>query len=1106
MELMFLLFHLGTELMPWCYGFSVDEETPIVFRVQAKSFGTSVAQTTSAVFVGAPLQRGEKNEMGKLYQCTYHTGSCHEVNIQQPPDAVNTSLGLSLAACDDQVLVCGPTLQRACGQNMYVNGYCFILDHNLQPRLRFPEKLPECTAHPTDIVFLIDGSGSIDGDDFETMKRFVSEIIQRLSSRDTRFALMQFSDEFREHFNFNTKDPVRRVMDIDQIGGWTHTATAINKVKGSRDGANKILIVITDGQKTDYIQYSQVIPQAEEAGIIRYAVGVGSAFSSRGAQQELSDIASEPHSEHVFTVNNFSALKSIQNQLEDKVFAIEGTQFQSSSSFQMEMSQEGFSALLTPEGSVLGTVGSNDWSGGVLLYQNTNRNPIFINVSGTAKDMENAYLGKQEIRHPPKPQNSSLQGRSGLLLGAPRYEYVGKVVLFVRQTQHGRWQLKSQAVGEQVGAYFGATLCSVDLDQDMKTDLVLVGAPMYYDSVKGGRVYVCHIQEESLHCTATLEGQGAHVFGRFGASIAERIKGLKFSGRLLYFGQSVSGGTDLTGDGLNDIAVGQQGQVLLMRTRPILHLQVSIEIHPPLIPTSVFKCQGQEEYLEEVTNVAKVCFNVSKATQDKLGTIFSDLQYILALDSKRIHARASFVSDSSVLKRSLQFGLERRCHDHPIKLPICIEDTLTPITLQLNYSLVGKPISQAKNLQPILSEESQKIYTAELPFENNCGSDGKCEDILHTLFNFSGLDTLVVGWIPEFNITASIQNLGEDSYGTTIQFFYPPRVSYRKVTLLQPIRKVVSIKCSSIPVTEEDASGNVTCNINHPIFWSGAEAVFTATFDISPYVDLGGTLRITSRANSENEGSLTKEMVHEVDLPVKYAVYIIVTITEESTKYVNFTAGQEEASKSVEHRYEIKNLRERSIPVSVMFQIPVKLKGIEVWNVPEVIPSEVVGSLSPHPSVSSYPFQDCTIASCKMIRCDILSLQLKKPLEFAIKGDIGFQWVSQIHQRKVTVVSSAQIFYDDTKYAQKEGFVWTQAQTVVECIATYNYLPVITGSTVGGLIFLALIAAALYKVGFFNRQYKQMLIEAESDNENTEPNSPTMEETEISFPSKETAY
>uniref|UniRef100_A0A8C5RXZ6 VWFA domain-containing protein n=1 Tax=Laticauda laticaudata TaxID=8630 RepID=A0A8C5RXZ6_LATLA len=182
------------------------------------------------VLVGAPFETGRVNEMGKLYQCTYPLGDCKEISIQRPRDAFNMSFGLTLVAQNDQVLVCGPMVHRACGENTYVNGYCFLLDQNLQEKEHFPESLPECTRHPTDIAFLIDGSSSISEEDFEKMKQFVSEVIKNLSGGDTLFALMQFSGNFREHFNFNSQDPAQLVMEVKQLYGWTKTATAIRKV------------------------------------------------------------------------------------------------------------------------------------------------------------------------------------------------------------------------------------------------------------------------------------------------------------------------------------------------------------------------------------------------------------------------------------------------------------------------------------------------------------------------------------------------------------------------------------------------------------------------------------------------------------------------------------------------------------------------------------------------------------------------------------------------------------------------------------------------------------------------------------------------------------
>ncbi|XP_034624070.1 integrin alpha-D-like [Trachemys scripta elegans] len=1130
-----LLLYLCAVLAP-SRGFSVEVEGPITFQEAAAGFGQSVVQFGSAssgrLIVGAPLQMGDVNETGKIYTCDPGSRRCQEIPIQRPLDAMNMSLGLSLAARGSEFLVCGPTVHRACGENMYINGYCFLLDQSLRQHQRIPDTQPECPKHVTDIVLLIDGSGSIAPVDFGKMKTFLSEIMKCLHSADTQFALMQYSNKFELHFDFmkyrGSRDPDHLLQGVEQVHGTTYTATAIRKVvrelftsgRGARDEATKVLIVITDGQKyNDPLSYLEAIPEAERAGIIRYAIGVGQAFFSAAAQQELHVIASKPSNEHVFRVDNFDALKGIQNQLQKKIFAIEGTQSQSGSSFQLEMSQEGFSSLLSPAGPVLGAVGAYDWSGGIYLY-GSGGEPSFINVSRTSTDMNDAYLGYSS-------QVITANGQSSYVVGAPRYQHTGKVILFSRDTKGRKWKRRSEHLGEQIGSYFGGTLCAVDLNRDGNTDLVLIGAPMYYTPLNGGRVYICLINWPgmTLNCSKTLQGQTGEAFGRFGASMSEigdisgegrtdvaigaplensnhgalyifhgekgglsphyrqRIEGSLFPSGLHYFGQAISGGTDLTGDGLPDIAVGAQGQVLLLRSRPVLRVGVSISFQPSTIPTSAFDCQGQEQLNTEASR-AEVCFTVTKSTMDSLGDrISSIIQYSLALDPGRTKIRAAFDSTGPVLSRELRLGIEKRCETYRITLPLCPEDTVTPITLHLNYSLTGEPITAASRLRPILSEDSAPVSAGSLPFQKDCGMDGRCDDQLEISFNFSGLSTLVVGVTPELSTTVSIQNRGENSYSATVQFFYPAALSYRRVLLLQSNRRAMAIKCSSAVSSEEQTQRNSTCHINHPIFWSGAEAVFVATFDVSPEADLGDRLQIMATAGSDNGGPITERMIH---LPVKYGIFIILTSHEESTKYVNFSTKEEGTSVPVTHRYEVKNLRQRSVPISVTFQFPVELSGVRVWDASEVVPSkpqlaqciseaEMSGSKNFVTQMSERPLLDCSVATCKKIECKIASLEMQQPLEFMIKGGIGFQWVSQTQQQKVSLVSEARIEYEEKKYTQKEGFVQRQVQTVVERYEAYNYLPIIVGSSVGGLVLLALITAALYKLGFFKRQYKQMM-------------------------------
>uniref|UniRef100_A0A8C4VQC8 VWFA domain-containing protein n=1 Tax=Gopherus evgoodei TaxID=1825980 RepID=A0A8C4VQC8_9SAUR len=1013
------------EVLARSRGFSVEVEGPITFQEAAAGFGQR-PNVGSGLLVGAPLQMGDVNETGKVYKCDPGSGQCQKILIQSPGSpALGSTQESPVTPCLSCAQACGPTVHQTCGENMYVKGYCFLLDQNLQQLQHIPDSLPECPKHPTDIVFLIDGSGSIDYHNFETMKTFVIEVIRRFRGTDTLFALTQFSSTFEEHFDFNkfesTHDIDSLVRQVRQLRDYTYTATAIQKVvrelfvsrKGSRDGAARILIVVTDGMKNDYLQYSAVIPEAERAGIIRYAIGVGDAFSQYHAQRELHEIASNPTDEHIFQVNDFDALQGIQNQLQEKIFAIEGTQSQSGSSFQLEMSQDGFSSLLSPDGPVLGVVGAYDWSGGIYLY-GSSREPSFINVSRTSGDMEDAYLGYSV-------QVVTSQGRSSYVVGAPRHNHIGKVILFRQDDKHGGWRMETEVLGEQVGSYFGGTLCTVDLDRDGNTDLVLIGAPMYHTPLNGGRVYICPINQQGVMqktCSKTLQGQ---VFGRFGASMSEigdisgdrqmdvaigapmendnlgalyifhgekkglspqyrqRIEGSLFPSRLHYFGQAVSGGTDLTGDGLPDIAVGAQGQVLLLRSRPVLKVGVSISFQPSTIPTSAFDCQGQEQLNTEASR-AEVCFTVTKSTMDSLGNrISSTIQYSLALDPGRTKIRAAFDSTGPVLSRELQLSIETRCETYQIMLPLCPEDTVTPITLRLNYTLTGEPIIAAGRLRPILSEDS-------------ASSQGTSWRKL-TPFSPLSLSTLVVGVTPELNTTVSIQNHGENSYSTIVQFFYPAALSYRRVLLLQ--------------VPQHTPRG---LGIRAPGF-SSCSALWRVCF------------------------------------------------------------------------FQVKNLRQRSVPISVTFQFPVELSGVRVWDASEVVPSKVPASPCPcvspthslpHPAISFHP-QDCSVATCKKIRCRIASREMQQPLEFMIKGSVSFQWVSQTQQQKVSLVSEARIEYEEKKYTQKEGFVQRQVQTVVERSEVYNYLPIIVGSCVGGLVLLALITAALYKFGFFKRQYKQMM-------------------------------
>uniref|UniRef100_A0A8C9PZX7 Integrin subunit alpha M n=1 Tax=Spermophilus dauricus TaxID=99837 RepID=A0A8C9PZX7_SPEDA len=1084
-----------------CHAFNLDTENPMTFQENAKGFGQSVVQFEgSRIVVGAPQEIKADNQTGGLYQCEINTRKCEPIYFQVPMEAVNMSLGLSLATAinPSQLLACGPTVHQTCKENTYVNGFCFLFGSNLlqQPQ-RFPEALRACPQQESDIAFLIDGSGSINENDFRKMKDFVSTVMDQFKKSKTLFSLMQYSNEFQTHFTFNyfktNPNPRLLVNQIRQLHGTTYTATGIRKVvrelfqsaNGARENAVKILVVITDGEKyQDPLNYEDVIPEADRKGVIRYVIGVGGAFNNDRSREELNTIASKPARDHVFRVNNFEALKTIQNQLQEKIFAIEGTQTGSTSSFEHEMSQEGFSAAITSNGPLLGSVGSFDWAGGAFLHRSKNE-ITFINTTRVDSDMNDAYLGYASA--------VILRNRvQSLVLGAPRYQHIGLVAMF-RQNA-GAWETNTIIKGNQIGSYFGASLCSVDMDGDGNTNLVLIGAPHFYEQTRGGQVSVCPLPKGRARwrCEAVLHGEQGHPWGRFGAALtvlgdvngdkltdvaigapgeqenrgaiyifhgisvfgissshSQRITGSQLSPQLQYFGQSLSGGQDLTMDGLADLAVGAQGHILLLRSQPVLRVVVTMEFTPKEVARDVFECHEQV-VTSKAAGEVRVCLLVQKSTRDRLndGEIQSTITYDLALDPGRPRSRAIFVETKNSTRRQTQtFGLRQKCETLKLSLPVCVEDSVSPIALRLNYSLVGMPSSSFGNLRPVLAVDAQRLFTALFPFEKNCGDDNICQDDLSLTFNFMNLDTLVVGDPQDFIVTLTVRNEGEDSYGTQVTFYHPSGLFFRKVSAAQNQRsqRYWRLSCDSGSSTEGPvALKSTSCIINHPIFPGNSEPV-------SPFKG-------------------TPHFCH-------FLFFLSSFSTEVSTKYLNFTAS-EKTSHVIQHQYQFNNLGQRSLPINVTFWVPVQLNHVTVWDHLEVIFSQNVSSachtdkrLPTHSDFQAVlkktPVVNCSIAVCQIIQCEIPFFGIQEDFNVVLKGNLSFDWYIKTSHNHLLLVSTAEILFNDAMFALLPGqgmFVRSQTETKVEPYEIHNPVPLIVGSSIGGLVLLALITAGLYKV------------------------------------------
>uniref|UniRef100_A0A8B9T210 Matrilin 4 n=1 Tax=Anas platyrhynchos TaxID=8839 RepID=A0A8B9T210_ANAPL len=190
-----------------------------------------------------------------------------------------------------------------------------------------------CRTGPLDIVFVIDSSRSVRPFEFETMRRFMIDIIGNLDvgPNATRVGVIQYSSQVQNIFSLKTfftrEDMEKAINSIVPLAQGTMTGLAIqytmNVAFTVQEGARpphkkipRIAIVVTDGRPQDRV--TEVATQARDAGIEIYAVGI-----QRADMTSLRAMASPPLEEHVFLVESFELIRQFGKQFQDKLCGVD---------------------------------------------------------------------------------------------------------------------------------------------------------------------------------------------------------------------------------------------------------------------------------------------------------------------------------------------------------------------------------------------------------------------------------------------------------------------------------------------------------------------------------------------------------------------------------------------------------------------------------------------------------------------------------------------------------------------------------------------------------------------------------------------------------------
>lgn len=1099
-------------------GFNIEPAAWRSFSNPAKGFGHKVIQRQNGLLVSAPLEQYSPQGRGQLHECSLSTSQCTNINFQLPSYAVNASLGLAMSydPIYERSLVCGPTIPKDCESITMYNGLCLQIDQNNNVRKMSPISAEDCPGRPPDIAFLLDGSGSVNSADFNKMKDFVIKVISSFTGKDAKFAIIQFSHSFQIHYNFNTfplngnwQDLITKIQQID---GGTNTATAIKKVvkdvftpsNGNRQNANNILIVITDGESYDSQYLESARADANRKNIIRFAIGVGNAFTSTKAYNELVTIASS--SSHVFQVKGFAALDQIRRTLQEKIFAIEGSQ-SGGDTLKMEMSQLGFGAAFSSEGFQMTAVGANQWKGALFKYSHAGGKI----GSYEPMDIDNdSYLGYSI---------AIINSKAGTFtaVGAPRYQHRGIVVLVYSTYNQKRidpvdWEYQS-------GEYFGAEVCTMDVNSDSFTDLLLISAPMFSERDSEGRVYVCQVSDREVDCHFNSPSvlRGAPQRGRFGSSLAvlpdlnadnmadlavgaplenggqgsiyifhgtglgqinptysQRIPASEVKSGLTYFGMSISQTSlDQSGDRLPDLMVGSKGTVILLRSKPIVQIEAEISFTPQQIPTQNEDCK------EPLKAIAKICFPMSNVTV--LNQAQARISYRFILDATRVvpNNRAFFREKEQDTTGNLTINLQaENCATVDFFLEPCPEDALNPLDNELSFSFHG--MSFGENLSPSLSQQSPTTVRKDLGFEINCGTDETCTDNLKVDFNFRS-SVIQVGIDDIVDITVSLENTEENSYSTKVILTYPAGLSYRKITGLKG-----RIDCTSLDSEDSLTRGQTECSVDRPIFKSNANALFVVSYGFNTKTQLDRKIFITANATSGNtQSSPSSQLYKQREIDVKYSISLTVG---SSHSYTNFTSGMNDLQKPFNQSIKVTN-EIRALNISLEIRVPVTLGNKDIWVDSDNLmiadcskgQDEEPALTDFAPSIQENKLVNCSVAKCRVFRCTRYMTQSDSK-DYFISANLSSGWIQQIglESAKFLLITTVTVKYDTDRFI----FYSTETNTnpairkieaEVEVYTEVNFMKEIIGGSLGALALVLLLAAALYKAGFFKSKYQQMI-------------------------------
>ncbi|XP_032373686.1 integrin alpha-11a isoform X2 [Etheostoma spectabile] len=668
----------------------------------------------------------------------------------------------------------------------------------------------------------------------------------------------------------------------------------------------------------------------------------------------------------------------------------------------------------------------------------------------------------------------------------------GKVYIY-RVTELNRFVLEGALEIHNGGqnARFGSSLAPVpDLNGDGFNDLV-VGAPLEDDHK--GAIYVFFSQHN-----------------RIIRKYKQRIAAVDLAPGLLYFGRSIHGTMDMNNDGLVDLAVGSLGAAVLLWSQSVFRIYTTVRFEPSKINIFVKDCQRGGK---DVTCMsAIVCFNITAMTAipptQEIG-----IKYNVSIAERRFNPRAILDNPSMLQPQNLTLFPEEETCDHIYFHVMETTDYARPIVFSAQVGL------QEAADGPVLDESWPTVVRTELPFWNGCDEDDRCIPDL-ALQSMTDLMTrnqfcaqpvqsrgafcrhlsegggegslrVIEGNRRRMVVDVRLENKGENAYNARLNITYTPNLHFSSLIVKD---SDIKIEC----FIEDKLRKEKICNVSAPFMRAKTQVSFRLEFEFSHTVFLEH-VRVVLEARSDGEEMSTVDNSNDIYYSLKYEADLLFTRNSNQTKYeIKSDLALEEPGvigPPFNFTFQIQNLGYFPVKdLQLNIEIPEMTKnGNQLLQISDLYIDQRDGTrcLPPQHVAQSRASPEDLSRFSRLNRSNTLTLPIQCTVTVAAYREIavritGALRIDTLHTLKFKILElgtsgSVELPSSSPMFLHEERPV---RHIILEIRKEGDYrIPnwIIIGSTLGGLLLLALLILALWKLGFFRRQKRRDKDEQEAN-------------------------